>query len=204
MARLVLILAKSGTGKSTSAREFKKGEAQAILCSGKELPFRTDIATYYPKNYADLYAGIAKASTPVVIVDDLNYMASFEEMARANQTGYQKFTEMAVNLYNVFKAIMEKDSDQVFYVMAHAAENSEGDSQLRFKTTGKMLSDKIVLEGLTNIVLGADVADGEFVFKVKTDGTGIKTPIGMFDTPTVPNNLKDINKVIRKYYGEEK
>jgi hypothetical protein len=63
-----------------------------------------------------------------------------------------------------------------------------------------MLSEKVVLEGLTNIVIGADVEDGEFVFKVKTDGTGIKTPIGMFETATVPNDLKEVDKVIRNYY----
>jgi hypothetical protein len=107
---------------------------------------------------------------------------------------------MALNMYNVFKAIMDKESDQTFYLLAHAAENPEGDNQLKFKTTGKMLSEKIVLEGLTNIVIGADVDDGEFVFKVKTDGTGIKTPIGMFKTDTVPNDLKAVDTVIREYY----
>lgn len=200
MARLVLVLARSGTGKSTSLRNFKKGEAQAILCSGKELPFKTDIATFVPKNYAQVYEAINKASTPVVVLDDVNYLMSMEEMARANEVGYQKFSVMALNMYNVFKAIMDKESDQVFYLLAHASEPTESDSQLRFKTTGKMLSEKVVLEGLTNIVIGADVEDGEFVFKVKTDGTGIKTPIGMFETDTVPNDLKVVDATIRGYY----
>lgn len=200
MARLVLVLARSGTGKSTSLRNFKKGEAQAVLCSGKELPFKTDIATFVPKGYTGVYTAIEKATTPVVVLDDVNYLMSMEEMARANERGYEKFSVMALNMYNVFKAIMDKDSDQIFYLLAHAAENSENDSQLRFKTTGKMLSEKVVLEGLTNIVIGADVVDGEFVFKVKTDGTGIKTPMGMFDTDTVPNDLKFVDKTIRNYY----
>lgn len=200
MARLVLILARSGTGKSTSLRNFKKGEASAVLCSGKELPFRTDIATFIPKGYAQVYQAIEKASTPVVVLDDVNYLMSMEEMARANEIGYQKFSVMAQNMYNVFKAIMDKESDQIFYLLAHSAEPAEGDNQLRFKTTGKMLSEKVVLEGLTNIVIGAEVDDDEFVFKVKTDGTGIKTPMGMFDTPTVPNDLKVIDQTIRNYY----
>lgn len=200
MARLVLILARSGTGKSTSIRNFKKGEAQAILCSGKELPFKTDIATFVPKNYPQVYEAINKASTPVVVLDDVNYLMSMEEMARANEVGFAKFGVMAQNMFNVFKLIMDKDSDQIFYLLAHSAEPTETDSQLRFKTTGKMLSEKIVLEGLTNIVIGADVEDGEFVFKVKTDGSGIKTPIGMFDTPTVPNDLKVVDQTIREYY----
>lgn len=200
MARLILILARSGTGKSTSLRNFKKGEAQAILCSGKELPMKTDISTFVPKGYADVYAAIQKASTPVVVLDDTNYLLAFEEMARANEVGYQKFSIMALNMFNVFKAIMEKESEQNFYVIAHAAEPTENDNQLRFKTTGKMLSEKIVLEGLTNIVLGADFVDDEFVFKVKSDGTGIKTPMGMFATDTVPNDLKVVNDTIVNYY----
>lgn len=200
MSRLVLILARSGTGKSTSLRNFKKGEAQAILCSGKELPFKTDIVTYVPKNYTHLFEAIDVASAPVVVLDDLNYMMSMEEMQRASEIGYQKFSIMAQNMYNVFKKIMDKESDQIFYLLAHAAEPTEGDNQLRFKTTGKMLSEKIVLEGLTNIVIGADVEEDEFVFKVKTDGTGVKTPMGMFSTPTVPNDLKEVDKTIREYY----
>lgn len=204
MARLVLILARSGTGKSTSLRNFKKGEAQAILCSGKELPFKTDIETFTPGGYEGVYKGIQKANAPVVILDDVNYLMSMEEMAMAQVNGYQKFGMMALNMFNVFKHIMDKDTDQVFYLLAHSAEPVEGETQLRFKTTGKMLSDKIVLEGLTNIVIGADVIDGEFVFKVKTDGRGIKTPMGMFDTDTVPNDLKEVDKIIRSYYGETK
>lgn len=201
MSRLVLILARSGTGKSTALRNFKKGEAVAILCSGKELPFKTDISTFVPKGYGEVQAAIEKATTPVVVLDDVNYLMSMEEMALAKVTGYAKFSEMALNMYNVFKAIMDKDTDQTFYLLAHSAELGEGETQLRFKTTGKMLSDKIVLEGLTNIVIGADVIDGDFVFKVKTDGTGIKTPIGMFDTPTVPNDLKEVDKTIKAYYA---
>lgn len=202
MARLVLILARSGTGKSTSLREFKKGEAQAILCSGKELPFKTDISTFVPKGgYPSVYSAIAKADAPVVVLDDVNYLMSMEEMSMAQVKGYEKFSVMALNMYNVFKAVMDKPTDQTFYLLAHAAENSEGDNQLRFKTTGKMLSEKIVLEGLTNIVIGADVQDGQFVFKVKTDGTGIKTPIGMFDADTIPNDLKAVDKIIRAYYA---
>lgn len=200
MARLVLILARSGTGKSTSLRNFKKGEAVAVLCSGKELPIKTDIVTFVPRNYGDVYAGILQAKAPVVVLDDVNYLMSFEEMQMANVKGYEKFNLMAQNMYNVFKTILDKEGDQTFYVLAHAAETTEDDQQLRFKTTGKMLSDKIVLEGLTNIVIGAGMEDGEFVFKVETDGHGIKTPMGMFDTPTIPNDLKALDETIRKYY----
>lgn len=200
MARLVLVISKSGTGKSSSLRNLKKGEASVVLSSGKELPFRSDIATMVPKNYVDVMVAIEKSNAPIVVIDDANYLMSFEEMARVQEVGYGKFTQMAQNMFKIFKAIIDKNSDQTFYVMAHAAETEDG--TLRFKTTGKMLSDKVVLEGLTNILITNEItADGEFVFKVQTDGSGVKTPFGMFDTPTIPNDLKLVDDAIRKYYG---
>ena len=200
MARLVLVIAKSGTGKSSYMRNLKRGEASVILSSGKELPFKSDLATFVPKNYSEVINGIEKATSPIVVIDDANYLMSYEEMARASEVGYGKFTSMAQNMFRVFKTIMDKDSDQTFYIMAHAADTEDG--SLKFKTTGKMLSEKVVLEGMTNILVTCDVDDGEFVFKVRTDGTGVKTPLGMFDTDTIPNDITILDKAIRDYYAE--
>lgn len=199
MSKLVLVIAESGTGKSSSMRNLKKGEASVLLCSGKELPFRNDLATMVPKSYAEAIHAIESATSPIVVVDDANYLMSFEEMNRVNESGYGKFTQMAANMFQVFKTIMDKDTDQIFYVMAHA--ESREDGMLRFKTTGKMLSEKIVLEGLSNIILTTQIEDGEFVFKTKTDGTGVKTPYGMFPDDTMPNDLSIVDKKIREFYA---
>jgi len=201
MAKLVLVISSTGTGKSSSLRNFKSSEAAAILCSGKELPFRNELKTIVPKSYTEVMAAIDKAPTPVVVIDDANYLMSFEEMSRATETGYGKFTAMALNMFKLLKAIIDKPGDQIFYVLAHAAETEDG--TIRFKTTGKMLSEKVVIEGLTNILITNAVSDGEFVFKVKTDGSGVKTPIGMFETDTIPNDLKMVDTAIRDYYGME-
>jgi hypothetical protein len=200
MAQLVLIISPSGTGKSSSLRNLTKEEAAVVLCSGKDLPFRHDLSTFVPKNYIDIFNVIEQSKKPVIVIDDVNYMMSFEEMNRVNEAGYAKFTQMANNMFQVFKKILDKPSDQTFYLMAHAAEDEDG--KIRFKTTGKMLSEKIVLEGLTNIVIANEILDGEFVFRVQTNGTGIKTPIGMFETPTIPNDLKLVDQVIRKFYNK--
>lgn len=204
MARLVLIISKSGTGKSSSMRNLKKGEASVILSSGKELPFKHELSTFVPKaGYVDVLNAIDKASSPIVVIDDANYLMSFEEMNRVQEVGYGKFTQMAQNMFKVFKSIIDKPTDQTFYIMAHAADTEDG--RLQFKTTGKMLSDKVVLEGLTNILLTNEITpDGEFVFKVKTDGTGVKAPMGMFETDTIPNDLKLVDEAINNYYGGKK
>lgn len=199
MSRLVLVLAQSGTGKSSSMRNLKRGEANVVLCSGKELPFKTDLATKVPSTYADVIAAINGAPAPIVVIDDANYLMSFEEMARVNETGYAKFTQMANNMFKVFKTIIDKDSDQTFYVMAHAETREDG--LLRFKTSGKMLSEKIVLEGLTNIVITTEIVDGQFIFRTQTDGTGVKTPLGMFASPTMDNDLKLVDEAVREFYA---
>jgi hypothetical protein len=203
MARLVFVLGKSGTGKTTSMRNLKKDEVNIISATGKELPFKNDITQYTAPSYNHLYNAIEKATAPIVVIDDANYFMSFEEMNRVQEVGYNKFTQMAQNFFKMIQAITSKESDQTFYVMAHSADTEDGHLQL--KTTGKLLSEKIVLEGLTNIVIASDVTpDNDFVFRVKTDGTGVKSPLGMFNEPTVPNDLKEVNKIINDYYRETK
>lgn len=202
MARLVLVIARSGTGKSSSLRNLKKEEAGIVLCSGKELPFQNDLKTIVPKGYIDVLYVVENSEAPIIVIDDINYLMSFEEMSRANEIGYTKFTQMASNMFDIFKKIIDKESDQIFYLFAHQDESEDG--QLRVKTTGKMLSEKVVLEGLTNIVLTTEVQDGEFLFRVQTDGKGVKSPMGMFEGATIPNDIKLVDDAIRKFYQPKK
>jgi hypothetical protein len=202
MSQLTFVLGRSGTGKSTSLRNFKKADGIGyITATGKPLPFKSDIPQFHAKNYAQLIAAIKQADVPVVVIDDFNYFMSFEEFSQASVKGYEKFTTMAVNVVNVIETITSKATDQRFYILAHSENNEDG--QLRLKTTGKMVSDKFVPEGLTNQVVETAVVDREFVFKVKTDGTGIKTPMGMFVDETIPNDLKELDKALVEFYKPE-
>ena len=199
MSELTFVLGKTGTGKSTSLRNFtKKDGIGYVTATGKPLPFKSDIPQYHAKTYTELTQVIKQAEAPVVVIDDFNYLMSFEEFSQASVKGYEKFTQMAVNVVNIIDLITKKDTDQRFYILAHSENNDDG--TLRLKTTGKMVSDKFVPEGLTNQVVETAVIDGEFVFKVKTDGTGIKTPMGMFAEPTIPNDLKELDKAIKAFY----
>ena len=202
MSQLTFILGNSGTGKSTSLRNFKaKDGIGYITATGKPLPFKSDIPQYHAKSYPELLAVIKQSEAPIIVIDDFNYFMSFEEFSKAGIKGYDKFTEMAVNVVNVIDVISKKPSAQRFYILAHSENNDNG--QLKLKTTGKMVSDKFVPEGLTNQVVETTVLDGEFVFKVKTDGTGIKTPMGMFTEPTIPNDLKILDEAIKAFYMPE-
>lgn len=203
MSQLTFVLGKTGTGKSTSLRNFKaKDGIGYVTATGKPLPFKNDIPQYHAKSYSELTAVINQAEAPVVVIDDFNYFMSFEEFSQASVKGYEKFTQMAVNVVNIIDIITKKETDQRFYILAHS-ENNEN-NELRLKTTGKMVSDKFVPEGLTNQVVETAVIDGKFVFKVKTDGTGIKTPMGMFDEPIIENDLKVLDEKIKAFYAPTK
>jgi hypothetical protein len=205
MSQLTFVLGNSGTGKSTSLRNFtKKDGIGYVTATGKPLPFKSDIPQLHAKSYADLMVAIQNSKAPIIVIDDFNYFMTFEEFSKASIKGYDKFTEMAVNVVNVIEAITTKESDQRFYILAHTESSSDKSSdfgQLKLKTTGKMVSDKFVPEGLTNQVIETAVIDKEFVFKVKTDGTGIKTPMGMFDTDTIPNDLRVLDEKIKAFYA---
>ena len=204
MSRLVFILGDSGSGKSTSLRNLTKDDVNVISVIGKELPFRTDIKVYHPKSYEDVINAVTVSTKPIVVLDDANYLMSNFEFATLNETGYGKFSRNALGMVQVFTAIINKDSDQTFYVMAHTEQSEDG--KLRFKTTGKMVSEKYNPAGITNIVLEAayeDQAD-QFVFRTKADGRGIKAPMGLFSTPTVDNDLKEVNKAITAYFAPTK
>lgn len=205
MARLVFVLGESGTGKSTSLRNLKKGEAQVVACLDKELPVRTDVARAVAGNYASLYKIIEAASAPIVVIDDLNYLMVQNEFNRAYETGYGKFTDFAVELDRVFKQIIAKKADQTFYVLAHpdVTVDSSGDVvDIDFKISAGKMSRKFPIKGLTNTVFKAEYNrdEGRFVFRVEADGTGIKSPWGMFESATVDNDLKAVDQTVRKFY----
>ncbi len=203
MSQLTFVLGRSGTGKSTSLRNFKKADGIGYMtATGKPLPFKTDIPQWHAENYAKLIAAIKQTDAPIVVIDDFNYFMSYEEFSMASVKGYEKFTQMAVNVVDVIETITKKKSDQRFYILAHSETNEDG--QLRLKTTGKMVSDKFVPEGLTNQVVETAVVDREFVFKVRTDGTGIKTPMGMFEEDTIANDLKELDKQLVAFYAPPK
>lgn len=204
MSRLVFILGESGTGKSTSLRNLTKKDVNVISVTNKELPFKTDIKPYHPKTYEDVAKGINSANAPIVVIDDANYLMSNFEFQTINENGYGKFARNALGMVNMFNAIINKPTDQTFYIMAHTEQSEDG--QLRFKTTGKMVSEKYNPAGVTNIVLEAKYDDEseEFVFRTKADGHGVKSPMGMFDTATVPNDLKLVHKTISEFYKESK
>lgn len=199
MARLIFVLGHPGTGKSSSLRNFKKEDVGYISATGKELPFKTNIVTHVARTSRDVTKLISKSKKPVIVVDDINYLFTHQVFGRAAEPDqWEVYKDIGNDFYQLIETIVSKDTDQNIYLFGHLELNDNNLIQL--KTAGKVIRDKIAPEGLTNIVLESVNDLGEFVFRVKSDGSGVKTPLEMFDTDTIPNDLKNVNDKINKYY----
>ena len=204
MSKIVIVLGDSGSGKTASLRNLPEGSAVVMSATGKELSFVNKNKLPLAKvGYKEILENIPKRKEPIVIIDDANYLMTFENMNRSKEEGWGKFTEMAIHFYEIFDAIAKKEGEQIFYIMSHA-EVGETTHQRQMKTIGKMLSEKIVLEGLSNIVLEAtyDELDGYTFTTTRTDAvSAAKAPMDMFSEKQVKNDLYEVDKIIRKFYG---
>lgn len=200
----VLILGESGSGKSTSLRNFSPEEIGVINVSGKPLPFRTKINSINTDNYTVIEGALKKARIKSLVIDDCQYLMANEFMRSAKITGYQKFTDIALNFWTLIQVIIkELPADVIVYFLGHVERDANGNE--KFKTIGKMLDEKITVEGLFTIVLKTLVQDGRYLFTTQTNGSDtVKSPMGMFNTPIIDNDLKMVDQTIRNYYGLNK
>ena len=200
MAIIVMVYGQSGTGKSTSLRNFKPEDVCIVNVSGKPLPFKNKHKTFNTDDYMAIDAAIKKAPAKSIVIDDATYLMTGEYMRTAKVTGYQKFTDMALNYYTLVKAAAALPSDKIVYFMGHS--NTDANGNEKFKTIGKMLDEKVTLEGMFTIVLKTVVTDGKYQFSTRNSGQDtVKTPLGMFNDVLIDNDLAMVDKTIREYYG---
>lgn len=199
----VLILGKSGSGKSASLRSFDPEEVAIFNVASKPLPFRggANFKMINGDNYEKIEKSLMRCKVNTYVIDDSQYLMAFDSFNRANDTGFKKFTDIAVNFYSLLKVVRMLPADCIVYLLHHVETNGET-GEVKAKTIGKMIDQQLTLEGLFSIVLLAEFKDGEYTFSTKTDGlTPTKTPMGMFETEHIENDLRRVDDVIREYYG---
>lgn len=225
-AETIAIVGESGTGKSTSLRNLNPEETFIISTTGKPLPFRGWKKKYSPiKISADGVLGnyftsskwdqimkilqIVDKKMPhikQVIVDDFQYVLSYEFVDRATEVGYTKFTELAQHAMEILR-YAEKMRDDCKMVFLTHSENV-GDAmnpKYVIKTVGKLLAEKVTLEGLFTYIFFTRVSEGtdgrmEYKLLTNSDGTCVaKTSLGMFEEMEIDNDLNEIIKVIDEY-----
>ncbi len=197
----VMILGESGSGKSTSMRNFKAGEIGIINVGKKPLPFRSQIKPFNSDDYSKIVTVMQKATTKSIVIDDCQYLMANEFMRNAKVTGFQKFTDIALNFWSLVQIVIDQlPEDVIVYFLGHIERDANGNE--KFKTIGKMLDEKITIEGLFTIVLKTVVSDGKYQFSTQTNGMDtVKSPLGMFDEPLIENDLKMVDETIRDYYN---
>jgi len=206
MGQLVYILGRSGTGKSYSMRNLDPEKFAVINVQGKWFPFKnaskikyvvTDDSDSIVKNIKGL-----ATTYNIIVVDDFQYVMANEFMRRAMERGYDKFTEIGRHAWDIANCVKDLPAETVVYVMCHTDTDQEGLERL--KTIGKMLDEKIVMEGMSTIVLKTNVSDGKYTFLTQNNGKDTaKSPAGMFPSYAIDNDLKYVDDKIRSYYGFE-
>ena len=222
MSNAVLVMGKTGSGKSTSMENLDPKETFVINVVGKDLPFKGGNKRYTPekKNYfathnhasiVSLMKQIDKTAPHIktIILDDFQYIMSYEFMT-TKTTGFDKFNEIAEHAFNVINTAKNLREDLTVVFLAHTDEvvDSMGQKSYKIKTIGKLLDDKITLEGLFTVVIMAEQRiDGtETVYGFKTRGTvqdTVKTPKDMFEEEYIPNDLKLVIDSIHEYNNAE-
>jgi hypothetical protein len=227
MAQGILVIADSGSGKSSSIKNLKSEETFIINIANKALPFKG-----WKKNYKTITktnpegnmantssaAGIIKAMKHVndnmphiktIVIDDWQYMSAFEYFERSKEKGYDKFTDIATNIATVAKFPKQLREDLHVYFLTHAEEvDVNGVKKLKAKTVGKMIDNSLTLEGLFTVVLFGKIIFDEndqvkYVFQTKSQGFDTcKSPMGMFEDLYIPNDLQYVKDSILSYEND--
>lgn len=207
MGQPILIYGKSGSGKSRSLKNFGEEEITFINVERKFLPFRKSFKyKIETDDYNKIYRALIKMPTNVAVIDDAGYLMTnaFMRGHRANKGNqvYELYNEIADRFWQLFKLIKDDlPTEKIVYIIMHEDE-SDNSGSVSLKTIGKLLSEKVCLEGMTTVCLRCMSEDSRHFFRTVTDGRDItKTPEEMFDSDEIENDLKAVDTAIREYYN---
>ena len=199
----VLLIGKSGSGKSASLRNFKKDEIAIANVLGKPLPFKNDLDAPKVDDYNVIIKAIENTKKKVIVIDDANYLITNEFMSKSSVKGFDKYNEMGNNFFNLINGIKNIEGGKTVYLIMHEDTDEEGN--VKPKTIGKLLDDKVNIQGMFTICIRAMYDSGNYIFRLKTNGQDcVKTPIGLFDEDQIENDLKLVDQKIREYYDLDK
>ncbi len=205
MAEKILIMGESGTGKSTSIRNCDPAITAIVNPVGKPLPFRGSKKFETLNGVTDsnkickFMEEQARSGKKIIIVDDFQYILAIPYMNRIKETGWDKYNDFGRNYFDIIDICSELPDDVCVYYLTHCETLENGLTTV--KLIGKLLREKITVEGLFTIVLKTGVSEGKYYFFTQNSGKDtVKSPIGMFDSFSVDNDLSYIDSKIRNYY----
>ncbi len=199
----VLIMGKSGSGKSTSLRNFENVGLINVL--GKPLPFKNSVKSVTTDDYATVLKVLNSCEAKSIVIDDAGYLMTNQFMRGHSSEGkgngiFTFYNDLGDKFWGLIRFVVKTlPEDKIVYFVMHEDKNEFGD--IKPKTIGKMLDDKVCIEGMFTIAIRAMISNGKYVFKTLSDGSDIcKSPLGMFDTLEIDNDLALVDSRIREYY----
>ena len=215
MSIAAMILGQSGTGKTTSLRNLNPADVLLIQAVKKPLPFRSK--EWVPCTKANpkgsilvtdcaptIVGAMTRTPKPIIIIDDFQYILANEFMRRVldqakGNEAFAKYNEIARNAWDILMCAGRLPDTTRVYILAHTQEDESG--HVKAKSIGKLLDEKITMEGLLTIVMRTAVVNGQYLFSTQNSGLDtVKTPLGMFDDMHIPNDLAAVDAAITSYY----
>lgn len=220
MSNTILVIGESGSGKSTSLRNLNHEETLIVNVLGKPFPFKSANKKYLPMSDDRLSGNLfstddnSKILTIIrfvnqrrpeiknLIIDDFSYLMTNEYMNRCMERGFDKYSEMAKNSWLIIQECNRTRLDLNCFIMAHSETDDHG--RVRCKTIGKVLANKVILEGMVTCVLHAVISDGKHRFLTQDSGTYLaKSPMGMFNEKLIDNDLEYVKEQMTVYFNED-
>lgn len=203
MAQMVLIMGESGTGKSTSMRNCSADTIAVVNPVGKPLPFKNRFVTLDNETDARKICKWMKeqaaAGKKLIVVDDFQYILAVPYMNRIKETGWDKYNDFGANYFEIINVCKDLPDDVVVAYMTHLETLENGLTTV--KLIGKLLREKITIEGLFTVVLRTGVNEGKYYFYTQNSGKDtVKSPLGMFPAYAIDNDLNYVADKIRNYY----
>lgn len=196
----VLILGETGSGKTYSLKNFSEDEVGIFSVEKSYLPFKKKFKVAKNATYDVIAAAFKDPKLKAYVIDDSQYLLVNEMFDKAKDSGYGKFTDIALHFRNLIHYINASLPDDVIVYFLHHTETDSNTGKTKAKTVGKMLDNQLTVEGCFNTVLLCVAEGSEHYFITQSDGyTTAKSPEGMFDL-RMPNDLKLVDTKIREYY----
>lgn len=203
----VLIYGRSGTGKSRSLKNFKEDEITLINVERKPLPFRKKFKfVVNTDKYQKIKEALDKTPSDSVVIDDAGYLLTNMFMrghsVRGGSSTYDLYNDIGDQFWQLFEHIKKLPERKIVYLIMHEEDSDNG--TVKLKMLGRLLEQKVCVEGMVTIVIRCLCDENRHFFRVHNDGKDItKTPEDMFDTDEIDNDLKAVDTAVRKYYEIE-
>lgn len=198
----VLVLGESGSGKSTSLRNFDPNEIGVFNVGGKPLPFRKKMKVINGATYNTIMKEFQKPNFKKYVIDDAQFLMSDQYFDNINTSdNFGLFKSIGCNFRGLIKFVIDQmPNDVIVYFLQHVEMSPTG--IIKAKTMGKLLDEKDTIEGRCAIVLLCKSEKSKHFFVTQSEGVSTaKSPMDMFDSLEIDNDLKMVDQTIREYWN---